>query len=102
MKKYKSSVPIDRSDREKFNLRKQIFLNKMKEIASFEPDWNNQDEIKYYIEFGVITATFNINETTLYLYGGNVVYFKTAQDAWNFCDNNKEKLLELYFEIVKE
>ena len=58
-------------------------------------NWKNDDFIKYSISYDFELGEFNINETGVIKYFGEV-YFKTKTDAQYIIDNFKDELMEYW------
>lgn len=68
---------------------------KEKSYEFTELDWKNDDFIKYSISYDFELDEFNINETGVIKYFGEV-YFKTKTDAQYIIDNFKDELMEYF------
>lgn len=80
-------------------LKKVLAINQLMNIAKYynedwEPDWDNKDEKKFYIQY--YEGKYDVD----YLYNTNcgIVYFKSKEDAQAVIDNpNFQDILDTIF-----
>lgn len=66
------------------HLQKLIAINKLMNVAKYlngdwQPDWEDGDENKYYIEIEILTNSLRINYTNLF--NRSIIYFKSEELA---------------------
>ena len=82
----------------KRQLEKLLVINMLMNVAKYlnedwQPNWNNEEEAKYYIQIENVTNNLNIDCTGLF--NCSIIYFKSKDFAEQAIDILGEKIIKL-------
>ena len=94
----KNNYNLEVNSLSKKQLEKLLAINKLMNVAKYlnedwQPNWNNEEEAKYYIQIENVTNNLNIDCTGLF--NCSIIYFKSKDFAEQAIDILGEKIIKL-------